>query len=54
MWWFAKTKDMVPNHIVSSIDDRTMVVKNVKLFQLNLLCVHISLEDTENFNMEKL
>ena len=37
MWWFAKTKDMVPNHIVSSIDDRTMVVKKCKVIPIEFV-----------------
>ena len=31
-WWFDKTKHIVPNHVVESIDERTMKVKKCKCF----------------------
>lgn len=36
-WWFDKTKDMVPNHIIDSVDDRTMLVKKCVVFPIEFV-----------------
>ena len=40
-WWFNKTKQLVPNHVLDDRDERIMKVKKCKVFQLNLSCVLI-------------
>lgn len=36
-WWFDKTKDLVPNHIIKSHDDRSMIVKKCKIFPIEFV-----------------
>lgn len=36
-FWFEKTKDIIPNHMVSVIDPNAMVVKNAKLIPIEMV-----------------
>ena len=36
-WWFEQTKDIVPNHIISSLNDRTMIVKKCQVIPIEFV-----------------
>ena len=36
-WWFEKTKDMVPNHIINSMSSRTMIVKKCEVIPIEFV-----------------
>jgi len=36
-WWFEKTKDIVPNHVVAVPDPNVMIVKNAKMFPVEVI-----------------
>ncbi len=36
-FWFEKTKDIIPNHLISVIDPNAMVVKNAKLIPIEMV-----------------
>ena len=36
-WWFNKTKDFVPNHIIDSQNNRTMTVQKCKVFPIEFV-----------------
>lgn len=36
-FWFEKTKDIIPNHLISVIDANAMVVKNAKLIPIEMV-----------------
>ena len=36
-WWFEKTKHLVPNHILNSYDNRTMIVKKCNVFPIEFV-----------------
>ena len=37
IFWFDKTRDIIPNHFISSLDVNTMVVKNAKLIPIEMV-----------------
>lgn len=37
LFWFNKTKDIIPNHLISSPDPNVMVVKNAKLVPIEMV-----------------
>lgn len=36
-WWFEQTKKIVPNHIIGSLNDRTMVVKTCQVIPIEFV-----------------
>ena len=36
-WWFEQTKDIVPNHIIGSLNDRTMIVKKCEVIPIEFV-----------------
>jgi len=36
-WWFDKTKDIVPNHIISIPDPNVMIVKSATMFPVEVV-----------------
>ena len=36
-WWFDKTKDLVPNHIIDNVNNRTMLVQKCKVFPIEFV-----------------
>ena len=36
-WWFEKTADIVPNHVIALPDPNVMVVKNAKIFPVEVV-----------------
>lgn len=36
-WWFEKTADIVPNHVIAIPDPNVMVVKNAKIFPVEVV-----------------
>jgi phosphoribosylaminoimidazole-succinocarboxamide synthase len=36
-WWFNKTKDLVPNHILDDSENRSMIVKKCKVFPIEFV-----------------
>ncbi|MBT4936496.1 phosphoribosylaminoimidazolesuccinocarboxamide synthase [Candidatus Peregrinibacteria bacterium] len=36
-WWFNKTQDIVPNHIIDIPDQNVMLVKNAKMFPVEVV-----------------
>ena len=36
-WWFDKTKDIVPNHIIDIVDPNVMIVKSAKMFPVEVV-----------------
>ena len=37
LFWFDKTKDIIPNHFISSPNPNTMIVKNAKLIPIEMV-----------------
>ena len=37
LFWFDKTKDVIPNHFISSPNPNTMIVKNAKLIPIEMV-----------------
>jgi phosphoribosylaminoimidazole-succinocarboxamide synthase len=37
LWWFEKTKDVCPNHIIKSLSGRTTVVRKVKIIPIEVV-----------------
>ncbi len=36
-WWFEQTQNMVPNHIISSLNNRTMIVKKCQVLPIEFV-----------------
>ena len=36
-WWFNETKDLVPNHIIESYNNRTMIVNKCKVIPIEFV-----------------
>ena len=36
-WWFDKTKDIVPNHVIENMNNRTMLVQQCKVFPIEFV-----------------
>ena len=36
-WWFDKTKHIVPNHVIEDVNERTMKVKQCKVFPIEFV-----------------
>lgn len=36
-WWFEQTKNIVPNHIITSLNDRTMIVKKCQVIPIEFV-----------------
>jgi len=36
-WWFDKTKDIVPNHVIDVPDENVMIVKSAKIFPVEVV-----------------
>lgn len=36
-WWFNKTKDIVPNHVIDDSENRSMMVKKCKVFPIEFV-----------------
>lgn len=36
-WWFDKTKDIVPNHVIATPDPNVMITKSAKMFHVEVV-----------------